>query len=107
MRRCVWIGGSLRTYFGPVNSPPLVFDWGAYYPKPSLIIHFGPGPRRLFDVDFDAGKKSVSLLRPYQTSPTVGTLVVSDDGHDHGGEFSPIYVPRTSQHGPKNNATDA
>jgi hypothetical protein len=60
----------------------LVFDWGVYYPKPSLVIHFGPGTRRLFDVDFDAGRKSVSLLRPYQTSPTLGTLVVNEDGHD-------------------------
>jgi hypothetical protein len=60
----------------------LVFDWGAFYPKPSLVIHFGPGTRRLFDVDFDAGKKSVSLLRPYQTSPTLGTLVVNEDDHD-------------------------
>jgi hypothetical protein len=60
----------------------LVFDWGVYYPKPSLVIHFGTGTRRLFDVDFDAGKKSVSLLRPYQTSPTLGTLVVNEEGQD-------------------------
>ena len=60
----------------------LVFDWGAYYPKPSLVIHFGPGTRRLFSVDFDAGKKSVSLIRPDQTSPAVGSLVVNEEGHD-------------------------
>jgi hypothetical protein len=60
----------------------LVFDWGVYYPKPSLVIHFGPGSRRLFDVDFDAGRKSVSLVRPYQTATTLGTLVVNEEGHD-------------------------
>jgi hypothetical protein len=46
------------------------------------VIHFGPGTRRLFDVDFDAGRKSVSLLPPYLTSPTLGTLVVNEEGHD-------------------------
>jgi hypothetical protein len=75
----------------------LVFDWGVPYPKPSLVIHFAPGTRRLFSVNFDAGKKSVSLIRPNllpggsispeqqslrKISPTVGTFVVNDEDHD-------------------------
>ena len=75
----------------------LVFDWGVPYPKPSVVIHFGTGTRRLFTVNFDANEKTIALLRPnalptgavspeqrsLQAAPSVaGTLVVHEDAGD-------------------------
>ena len=83
----------------------LVFDWGVPYPKPSVVIHFGTGARRLYTLDYDANKKTMALLHPnalstdsisveqrslQETPPPAGTLVVNEDGRDHlilEGEF--------------------
>jgi hypothetical protein len=64
----------------PVRWKLIVFDWGAWYDKPSLVIHFGPGTRRLFDMNFDGIRKSLVLLRtePLSKGSTSGTLVVND-----------------------------
>ena len=72
----------------PARWKLLVFDWGQYYPKPSKVIHFGTGTRRLFALDVDASKKSMALLQPknqwslQKTPPAVGTFVVHEEGRD-------------------------
>ena len=81
----------------PARWKLLVFDWAVPYSKPSLVIHFGPGTRQLFSVDFDANSKSIILRRPIplpggsmspeqqsrqHSPPVAGTLVVSDEDRD-------------------------
>lgn len=89
----------------PTRWKLLVFDWGAPYPKPSIVIHFGTGTRRLFTLDFDASKKSMALLQPKplltgatspeqrpgaKAPPAIGTFVVHEEARDRlllEGEF--------------------
>lgn len=75
----------------PLRWKLIVFDWGPYEPKPSIVIHFGAGTRRLFSMDFDGGRKSITLIQskpdgllepeeqPLQpVPPKVGSLIVND-----------------------------
>jgi hypothetical protein len=46
----------------PVRWKLIVFDWGPES-KPSIVVHFGPGTRRLFFMDFDGIGKSITLTQ--------------------------------------------
>jgi hypothetical protein len=94
----------------PARWKLLVFDWAVPYPQPSLVIHFGPGTRRLFSLDFDSKRKSITLLRPnplpggslspeqrslQKSPPAAGTLVMNDKDRDHlvlQGDFEGMRV---------------
>jgi hypothetical protein len=75
----------------PLRWKLIIFDWAPTESKPSMVIHFGPGTRRLFSMDFDGSRKSITLiqskaeglipleergLRP--VPPKVGELIVND-----------------------------
>jgi len=75
----------------PLRWKLIVFDWGPYEAKPSIVIHFGPGTRRLLSMDFDSGRKSITLVQPRREGsispeeqalqplpPKAGSLTVTD-----------------------------
>jgi len=64
----------------PARWKLLVFDWGVYYEKPVLVIHFGPGTRRLFAINFDGARKALTLVDEPTFQKTSGTFVVNDAG---------------------------
>jgi hypothetical protein len=66
----------------------IVFDWAAYEPAPSMVIHSGTGARRLLSAQLDSSRKSVTLRRYVpegsvpggnrQPIPAIGILTVDD-----------------------------
>jgi hypothetical protein len=75
----------------PLRWKLIVFDWSPSDAKPSVVVHFGLDTRRLFFMEFDDRRKSITLIQSKPdrlmapqaqnlapVAPKVGSLTVND-----------------------------
>jgi uncharacterized membrane protein YphA (DoxX/SURF4 family) len=71
----------------------VVFDWESYQEKPCVVIHFAPGGRKLYTMDFSRERKEIDLLewnldqrgtlpssQPSPAAPAVAHLKADETG---------------------------